>query len=470
MMAVVVAIAITVILLSPAADSPERVFEKVWETFDERYALFEVKGVDWQALHDEYSPRITSDSSEEELFDVLTSMLSHLNDNHVMLRAPSLDRDFNAGYLGRRFADLGLDGVMEYLDRRPLAESSFRGGPRLAGDDRIQYGWLDDSVGYLHLGAFDDVDVSAAAVDTILAELADARAWVVDVRFNSGGDDRVGKAVADRFADRRRLYMVTRDRSGSGHDDFADPRYWHVDPAERAFTGPVALLTSRLSVSAAENFALAMRTLPHVTVVGDTTSGCMADMEWFNLQNGWRVSLSRNLFVDYADRCWEGIGVPPDVVVASTASGEGGDPALEAALQLLQGDGPPLQDESASAAAARYDLVEILEQLLAFGEFPAIRHEFDRVRSGLDPENSHVDRDEINALGYRMLGDDRVDDAVGVFELYVELMPDDFNAYDSLGEAFMIRGDTELAIANYERSLELDPGNGNAVRMLRRLR
>jgi hypothetical protein len=34
----------------------------------------------------------------------------------------------------------------------------------------------------------------------------------------------------------------------------------------------------------------------------------------------------------------------------------------------------------------------------------------------------------------------------------------------------MERGDKELAITNYERSLELNPDNRNAVRMLRRLR
>jgi C-terminal processing protease CtpA/Prc len=469
-MAAFVVLAIVIFQVVPLAESPERVFDKVWQTFDEHYALFEVKGVDWQALHDEYHPQISGDSSEEELFDVLTRMLSHLDDNHVMLRATSLGKDFNAGNLGPYIADLGLDGALEWLDQRPLASSSFRSEPRLAGADRIQYGWLDDRVGYLHLGAFEDVAVSAAAVDTILLAMTDARAWIVDVRFNSGGDDRVGKAVADRFADRRRLYMVTRDRHGPEHDDFGRARYWHVDPAIHAFNGPVILLTNRLTISAAENFALAMRTLPHVTVVGDTTSGCMADMQWFDLPNGWRVSLSRNLFVDYDDRCWEGIGVPPDTVIAALPGDPGTDAALAAALQLLQGDGPPLQDESASAAAARFDLVEILEELLESDEFPAVRQRFDRLRQDANPEQCHADRDEINALGYRMLRRDRVDDAVGVFQIYVELKPHDANAYDSLGEAYMVRGDTELAIANYERSLELDPDNRNAERMLRRLR
>ncbi len=449
---------------------PEQIFETVWETFDQQYALFEVKSVNWQALHDEYRPQVTRKTTDEQLFEVLTGMMAHLNDNHAMLTAESLGRDFSAGYLGRYFEDLGLAGAMEALGRRPLSPESFQGDARLAGDDRFQYGWVDDGIGYLHFGEFGDEAGSAVAVDGILAEMADARAWIVDVRNNSGGDDRVGKTIADRFADRKRLYMVTRDRVGPGHGDFADPRYWHVDPAERTFDGPVVLLTSRLSVSAAENFALAMRVLPHVTVVGDTTSGCFADMKWFDLPNGWRFSVSRNLFVDHAGRCWEGIGVPPDVVVSAGTGSDGTDRAFATAIELLQGDGPPLQDESASAAAVRHDLVEYLSRGLDTGGFAEARAAFEVARRALDPEACYVHRVDINALGYSMLTADRFDDAIGVFELYVELMPRDSNAYDSLGEAFMMRGDTDLAIANYERSLELNPDNENAVQMLDKLR
>jgi CubicO group peptidase (beta-lactamase class C family) len=76
----------------------------------------------------------------------------------------------------------------------------------------------------------------------------------------------------------------------------------------------------------------------------------------------------------------------------------------------------------------------------------------------------------LNRLGYRRLGRDRVDAAIAVFRLNVDAYPEAANPYDSLGEAYMMRGDSELAIANYQRSLELDPDNGNAVAMLERLR
>jgi C-terminal processing protease CtpA/Prc len=79
------------------------------------------------------------------------------------------------------------------------------------------------------------------------------------------------------------------------------------------FKKNVVLLIHRHSLSAAENFALAMRVIPHVTLVGDMTSGCFADAYGTRLPNGWRFSISFKLFTDQNGFCWEGIGVPPDL-------------------------------------------------------------------------------------------------------------------------------------------------------------
>jgi C-terminal processing protease CtpA/Prc len=458
---------------APQADSAaaaEEIFETVWTTFDERYALFGARSVDWRALYDVYRPMVGPETTDEELFEVLTAMLSHLNDNHVVLQAESLGRDFSAGYLGSFIEEIGLEGAMELLSTRPLPRRYFQSGPHAEGEGRFEYGWVEDGIGYFHFGGFADPVASAQAVDSILEEFDGARGVIVDVRRNSGGDDRVGKAIADRFADRRRLYMITRDRNGPEHDDFAEPKYWHVEPAERTFTGPVVLLTNRLSVSAAENFALAMRVLPHVTVVGDITSGCFADMEWFELTNGWRFSVAKNLFVDYAGRCWEGIGVPPDIMVRGHELEGDNDRAFELALSLLKNGGPALQDEGGSAAAARVSLVEELGDDLETGGFVQARAAFDAARTDLPEESWYVNSGEINALGYRMLGAGRYTDAVGVFELSVELFPNDANAYDSLGEAFMMSGDSGAALTNYQISLDMNPNNDNAADMVAKLR
>lgn len=76
---------------------------------------------------------------------------------------------------------------------------------------------------------------------------------------------------------------------------------------------------------------------------------------------------------------------------------------------------------------------------------------------------------QTNTLGYTLLQRKKLREAIEVFKLNTEDYPQSFNAFDSLGEAYMTSGDTQLALRNYKRSLELNPGNTNAVEMLRKL-
>jgi glyoxylase-like metal-dependent hydrolase (beta-lactamase superfamily II) len=85
------------------------------------------------------------------------------------------------------------------------------------------------------------------------------------------------------------------------------------------------------------------------------------------------------------------------------------------------------------------------------------------------PFSYRFDEDEINLLGYGLLSRKRVADAIAIFRLNVEEHPASANVYDSLAEAYMADGQKESAITNYRKSLELDPSNSNAARMLERL-
>jgi hypothetical protein len=77
--------------------------------------------------------------------------------------------------------------------------------------------------------------------------------------------------------------------------------------------------------------------------------------------------------------------------------------------------------------------------------------------------------DHLNQLGYALLQKQRIDDAIAIFELNVEFFPEAANPYDSLAEAYMLAGKTEQARASYRKSLELDPANTNAAKMLEQL-
>jgi hypothetical protein len=85
-------------------------------------------------------------------------------------------------------------------------------------------------------------------------------------------------------------------------------------------------------------------------------------------------------------------------------------------------------------------------------------------------EGCYVNEGQLNMLGYKMLNNDRTSDAIAIFKLNVDAYPESANVYDSLGEAYMNNGDKKLAIANYEKSLQLNPENTNASEMLNKLK
>ena len=81
-----------------------------------------------------------------------------------------------------------------------------------------------------------------------------------------------------------------------------------------------------------------------------------------------------------------------------------------------------------------------------------------------------INESRMNQLGYDLLAVNKVKDAIEVFKLNVEDYPQSYNTWDSLAEAYMTAGEKELAIKNYERSIELNPDNTNGIEMLKKLR
>ena len=89
---------------------------------------------------------------------------------------------------------------------------------------------------------------------------------------------------------------------------------------------------------------------------------------------------------------------------------------------------------------------------------------------GRTPAKYYFIENEFNSTGYGLLQQNHVDQALVVFRANAELFPQSWNAFDSLAEAFMRAGDRTKAIANYEKSLVLNPENKNGKDMLERLR
>jgi CubicO group peptidase (beta-lactamase class C family)/uncharacterized protein YneR len=125
--------------------------------------------------------------------------------------------------------------------------------------------------------------------------------------------------------------------------------------------------------------------------------------------------------------------------------------------QILYGEAAPAPVPSIATA---------IRPIVETQDYEAVRSEYLRLKEE-EPEGYDFGEGELNALGYVYLRDGDVETATDVFRLNVEAFPEAFNPWDSLGEGYMVAGDTAQAVANYQTSLELNPANENARRMLR---
>jgi tetratricopeptide (TPR) repeat protein len=98
------------------------------------------------------------------------------------------------------------------------------------------------------------------------------------------------------------------------------------------------------------------------------------------------------------------------------------------------------------------------------------------IKAGLAHYNTNKEDDdfelkenEMNQIGYQLMGDDNVEEAAQVFKLNIDAFPKSSNVYDSYGEALMKLDDTEGAITNYRKSVEINPANQIGIDMLKKL-
>jgi CubicO group peptidase (beta-lactamase class C family) len=75
----------------------------------------------------------------------------------------------------------------------------------------------------------------------------------------------------------------------------------------------------------------------------------------------------------------------------------------------------------------------------------------------------------LNRAGYELLFNRQIEIAIEIFKLNIKLFPDDANIHDSLGEAYMMKGNYARSRELYNKALELDPEFANAREMLQRL-
>lgn len=314
-------------VLSVGATGPQSFvaqFDYLAERFAKIYPSFPYKRVDWSAQRAAYRGRASRARSQDEFIAIAREMLEPLHDLHVWFVDPRGDvvptfrPRFSSNFDRSRWERALRDA--NYVSRTPgLGEGNVGG------------------YGYVFLGTWKS-PIDAQGLDLMMSRLRDTPGLIIDVRANAGGNDATALSFVSRFSPKPVVVSYVQTRSGPSANDLESPQARTVNARGGwQYTRPVVIITGRGGFSATESFVAAMRTLPNVTVIGDTTGGASGNPATFPLGNGWQFTVPQ--WIEYGpDRQpIEGRGVPPHIVIPWSVAyyDSDRDPLIDAAVGLL---------------------------------------------------------------------------------------------------------------------------------------
>jgi len=116
----------------------------------------------------------------------------------------------------------------------------------------------------------------------------------------------------------------------------------------------------------------------------------------------------------------------------------------------------------------KLSIAKIMYKKLNESDIASVIQFFDSVKNINDP-NYEINEREINLLGYQLLYENKINEAIEVFKKNTETFPSSSNTFESLGEAYMKEGNNKLAITSFKKALEIDPKNPDALKLLKQL-
>jgi hypothetical protein len=201
----------------------------------------------------------------------------------------------------------------------PINDSGIVRADRLAGD-----------IGYIEIIGFPPPADFKAALDRAMSALSHTRALIVDMRRNGGGSPQGVAYLVSYFVDAKTpvhvMDLLWRKPGSSAYQTGQT----FTSPTPTTYVGkPVYVLTSARTFSGGEEFCYDMQTMKLATLVGETTGGGANPGGPRALGAGLTIFLpSGKARSPITGTTWEGVGVSPDVAVASGL-------ALKAALEKL---------------------------------------------------------------------------------------------------------------------------------------
>jgi predicted negative regulator of RcsB-dependent stress response len=320
---------------------------------------------------------------------------------------------------------------------------------------------LEGNIGYIDLRGFVPLAVGKETATAAMKFLSNAYVIIFDLRKNGGGNPDLIQYICSYFFDQpthlNSLYWRKGDRT---------QEFWTYDQVEgkKMVDIPLYILTSNRTFSGGEEFCYNMQTRKRAVLVGEVTGGGANPGGMFPVCKDLVMFIPTGRAINpVTGTNWEGTGVKPDIEVPA-------DKALETALEKASVDAKQYRERKLDATIGAYKesraKLDQAGQLMDQGKSSEAESSLGEAL-GNGVRNGIFGEDIINDLGYQYLNQDKVNMAVAVFRYNVKTYPGSANAYDSLGEACLKQGDKKQAAENYKKSLQLNPANDNAAKMLR---
>lgn len=342
---------------SPIKDNslsmPEKTFEVFWQTFEDNYAFFKLRNIDWKTTYKKYRSKVGPATTGDSLFLILSHMVAPFKDDHVNIIIPG-KREFTSrkpSQFLKEFPDKVSKDALWTVVNTTLYKNGFDTlksiGPEYRSKKLFYYS-TSGTYGYIRIErcfvsdetADNNKADSALAnkiFNSVLQQMNSSKAIILDIRTNIGGNDEFAYAVAGHFLISKILGHLKQTRI-TGTKRFTELEKWYVTPQTNApYTKPVILLTNDQTASAGDVLAMVMKAMPQVTLIGENSLGIYSDMYGFELPNKWLVSLSNQKYFSSKNVCYEGKGAPVDIKVQNTKKDlqTMSDPVVSAAISYL---------------------------------------------------------------------------------------------------------------------------------------
>lgn len=169
---------------------------------------------------------------------------------------------------------------------------------------------LPHRIGYLKLNSFPDVSMCRQTAQSAMAKLNMANAIIFDLRDNRGGLPNMVQLISSYLFDHPEYLYNPREN--------VTEQSWTRSPVagNKLADKPVYILTSRRTISGAEQFTYNLKMLRRATIVGETTAGAAHAGAFHRIDDHFGVAITEVRSINpFGQQNWDGVGIEPDVKV-----------------------------------------------------------------------------------------------------------------------------------------------------------